>query len=86
MDMLKKYFPYSFGTADTNGLVTKIIVYIIVALVAGIVLFLAGAITGWIPLLGAIIGVVLSIVGWVIEAYILVGIVLLVLDYLKVLK
>ena len=77
MDILKKFFPYSFGAKDIAALVTKIIVYIVVALVAGIVLWLAGAITGWIPLLGAVIGWILKIIGWIVEAYVVVGIVVL---------
>lgn len=86
MDMLKKFFPYSFGAEGTNALVVKIIVYVVAAVVAGIVLILAGLLTGWIPVLGDIIGALLSIVGWVVEVYVIVGIVLLVLDYLKILK
>lgn len=86
MDILKKVFPYSFGAAEVKDLVIKIIVYIVAAFLAGVVLALAGLITGWIPVLGAVIGLLLSIVGGAVELYVLIGIVLLVLDYLKVLK
>lgn len=86
MDILKKVFPYSFGAAEVKDLVVKIIVYIVAAFLAGVVLALAGLITGWIPVLGAVIGLLLSIVGGAVELYVLIGIVLLVLDYLKVLK
>ena len=34
MDMLKKYFPYSFGAKEITDLVVKIIVYVIVGAVA----------------------------------------------------
>lgn len=72
MDMLKTFFPYSFGAAEVKDLVIKIIVYLV-----------AGAVIGWvvglIPLVGGLIG---SLVG----LYGTVGIVLVVLDYLKVLK
>ena len=72
MDMLKKFFPYSFGAAEVKDLVIKIIVYLV-----------AGAVIGWvvglIPLVG---GLLSSLVG----LYGTVGIVLVVLDYLKVLK
>ena len=67
MDALKKFFPYSFGAKDTNALVVKIVVYIVAAILAGVVLALAGLLTGWIPVLGAIIGTLLSIVGWIVE-------------------
>lgn len=86
MDVLKKIFPYSFGAAEVKDLVIKIIVYIVAAFLAGVVLAIAGLITGWIPIVGAIIGVLLRIVGGAVELYVLIGIVLLVLDYLKVLK
>lgn len=86
MDTLKKFFPYSFGAKEVKDLVVKIIVYVLAAVVVGVVLGLVGLIAGLIPILGGIIGTLLSIVGWVVEAYVVVGIVLLILDYLKVLK
>ena len=51
-----------------------------------VLLGLVGLITGWIPVLGTVIGWVLGVIGTVIEVYCVIGIVLLVLDYLKVLK
>ena len=33
MDMLKKFFPYSFGAKDITNLIVKIIVYIVVGAV-----------------------------------------------------
>ena len=86
MNTLKKLFPYSFGAKDVQALVIKIIVYVVASFVAGLVLSLAGLITGWIPVVGFLVSLVLSILGWIVEIYIIVGIVLLVLDYLKVLK
>lgn len=78
MDTLKKIFPYSFKAADLKSMIIKIIVYIVAGFVAGLVLGLLGAI----PLLG----IIFRIIGWVVDLYCLVGIVLVVLDYLKVLK
>ena len=78
MATLKKLFPYSFGVADLKALIIKIIVYVVVGFVAGLVLGLLGAI----PLLG----IIFRIIGWVIDLYCVVGIVLVVLDYLKILK
>lgn len=72
MDMLKKFFPYSFGAKDVAGLVIKIVVYLVVSAVLGFVISL-------IPLVG---GLVASLIG----VYSTVGIVLAVLDYLKILK
>lgn len=72
MDMLKKFFPYSFGAAEVKDLVIKIVVYVL----AG---YLLGWLVGLIPLVG-------GIVGWVISIYSTVGWILAILDYLKVLK
>lgn len=72
MDMLKKFFPYSFGAKDVAGLIIKIVVYIVASAVLGFVV-------GLIPLVGGLIG---SLIG----LYSTVGLVLAILDYLKVLK
>ena len=71
MDMLKKFFPYSFGAKDVAALVIKIIVYVVVSAVVGFVL-------GLIPLVGGLAG---SIVG----LYCTAGWIIAILDYLKVL-
>ena len=86
MDMLKKFFPYSFGAKDVTALVIKIIVYVVAMVAGGLLLGLIGLISGWIPVLGAIIGWILGAIGTVIEVYCVIGIVLSILDYLKVLK
>ena len=72
MDMLKKFFPLSFGAADIKDLIIKIAIYV----VGG---YLLGYLLGWIPLVGGIIG-------WAISIYSTVGWVLAIPDYLKVLK
>jgi len=79
MDMLKQFFPFSFGKKpDITSLVIALLVYLVAALVAGIVI----AILNLIP--------IIKILGWilgsVVELYVVVGIVLTVLDYFKVLK
>lgn len=79
MDMLKKFFPYSFqAKKDIAALVINIIVYIVVGAVAGLLI----GILAKIPVLGVIIG----LVGGLVDLYVLIGLVLSVLDYLKVLK
>ena len=79
MDMLKKFFPYSFAAKkDVAALVINIIVYIVVG-------FIAGALIGllwWVP----IVNIITGILGSAIELYILIGLVLTVLDYCKILK
>ena len=72
MDMLKKFFPLSFGAADVKALVIKIAIYVIGGYVLGFV-------AGLLPLVGGIIGTVISL-------YSTVGWILAILDYLKVLK
>lgn len=87
MDMLKKIFPLSFKEKkDVAALVINLIIHLVVAIIGGAVIALAGMLTGWIPVLGALIGWVLGIIGTLVSAYCLIGGVLSVLDYLKVLK
>ncbi len=79
MDMLKKYFPKSFGINDVAKLIIAIVIYVVIDIVAGAVVALATLI---LPILGVIFGLVGSLVG----LYTLVGIVLAILDFCKVLK
>ena len=72
MDFLKKLFPYSFGAADVKALVIKILVYVVVG-------YLAGFVVGLIPLVGGLLGTIISL-------YTTAGWILAILDYLKVLK
>ena len=86
MDMLKKCFPLSFGAQDVTAMVIRLLIYVIAAFITGVVLWLAGVLIGWIPIIGLVIGLLLQIISWLIELYLLSGIVLLVLSYTKVLK
>lgn len=79
MDMIKKFFPFSFGVRDVIDLVIKIVIYLVV----GLVISLICRVIGIIPVIGPIIG---WLVGSVVDLYALVGIVLSVLDFLKVIK
>ena len=78
MDMLKKFFPHAFKATNLTAFIITLIVYILIDVVCGFVIGLLSAI----PLLG----IIFRIIGWVVDVYCLVGIVLVVLDYLKVLK
>lgn len=87
MDILKKFWPYSFKErTEVSQLVIAVIIYVVVAIVAGLVLSLAGLLSGWIPVVGAILGILLSVVGTVVELYTVAGIVFTFLSYFKVLK
>ena len=79
---LKKLFPISYE----KPLVTAIIVYVITAIIAGLIIWVAGLLTGWIPVAGAIIGWILRIVSIIIEVYVVIGIVLKILVALNVIK
>lgn len=79
MDILKKYFPFSFQAKnDVAALVINIIIHLVVGLVIGLVLKLVSLIP--------VINILVGIVGGVVELYLFIGIVLSVLDYLKILK
>ena len=67
LEKIKKFFPFTDKSTDTNGLITSLIVYIVVAFVVCLVFgilsipilsWLVGTIAG----LWALIGIILSIV------------------------
>lgn len=80
MDMIKKFFPFSFNfkEKDTNGLIVSIVIYIVLMLVSGVAMWLLG----FIPLVNILTG----IIGWIIEIYAVAGIVFAVLNFFNVLK
>ena len=88
MDILKKIWFYSFKVEKKNvsSLVVNLIVWIVAAFAAGLVLWLATALTAWIPVVGFLVALVLGIVGSVVELYSLIGIVLSILVFADVLK
>ena len=79
MDMIKKYFPKSFGLEDVKALLISILIYIVVDILCGVVC----AVLGIIPLLG---GIAAWVIGTVVGIYTTVGIVLSVLSFMKVIK
>ena len=79
---LKQLFPISYK----KTLLGAIIYYVIAAIVAGLIIWLATLLTGWIPVVGAVIGWVLGIAGAVVEIYVVAGIIVAILKALKVVK
>ena len=79
---LKSLFPISYK----NSLLVALVIYIAVAIVAGLIIFLAGTLTGWIPVVGRIISWGLRIVSILVEAYVIVGIIVKILLALNVIK
>lgn len=87
MDFLKKFWPMAFKKNDSVGnLVIGIIIYVVVAILAGVVIALAGLLTGWIPVVGFVLGILLRAIGTLVEVYTIAGIVLKILAYFDVLK
>ena len=88
MEILKKFWPYSFKVEKKNvsSLVVNLIVWVVGAFIAGVILWLATALTGWIPVVGALIGIIVGIIGSAVELYSLIGIVLAILVFVDVLK
>ena len=87
METLKKIFPMSFkehkGAAD---LVIGILIYIVVGIIAGALIWLGTFLAGLLGFIGAIVGWALGVVGAVVDLYILAGIIIEVLAFCKVLK
>lgn len=88
MELIKKIWFYSFKVEKKNvsSFVANLIIWVVASVLAGIVLWLAGQLTGWIPVVGEIIGTLLGLVGAVTELYCTVGIVLAILVFIGVLK
>ncbi len=87
METLKKLFPLSFKRVDEIGnLILGILIYLVVGIIAGALIWLSTALVGWIPFVGAIIGWALGVVSSLIGLYVLAGIVIQVLVFAKVIK
>ena len=87
MDTLKNFFPLSFKRNDTvANFIIALIIYVVIGIIAGALIALAGLITGWIPVVGAVAGWVLMVLGAIVDVYVVVGIVLQILAFTKVLK
>ena len=81
-ETLKKLFPTSYK----NTLLGSVLRYLLIAIVAGLCIWLATLLTGWIPVIGTIVGWVLGIAGTIVEIYVVAGIVVSILRKLNVIK
>lgn len=87
METLKKLFPLSFKRTDTVGnLIVGILIYLVVGILAGVLIAVSGLVTGWIPMVGAIVGIALKLIGGLVDVYVLAGIIIQVLVFAKVIK
>ena len=80
MNILKKFFPFSFGvkTKEINSLIAGILIYVVIGIVMGA---LAGLL-GNIPVLNVLVGILTG----VLEVYCTAGIVFAVLKFVNVMK
>lgn len=78
MDILKKWFPWSFRANDVKSLIISILIYIAIGIVGGLIISLLI----WVPLVGWLLG----LVGGLLDLYTLVGIILAILEFAGVLK
>lgn len=87
METLKKIFPLSWKYAkEVADLVIGVIIYIVLAIIASAVIWIATLITGWIPVLGSIIGIVLGLMATLVDVYAIAGIVILFLVKFSIIK
>ncbi len=75
MDLVKKFFPISMRATDVIGLVISIIIYALLPTALGLV----NSCLGGIPVIGFLMGLILSVIG----IYCLIGIVLAILVFCK---
>ena len=79
MDMVKKYFPYSFKEkAGVISLLLQVLIYFVVGAIATFAIGLLANIP--------IIGFIFSLICGLVDLYVLVGVVLSVLHFLGIVK
>lgn len=78
MDLLKTFFPVSFGAKDNQSFITLLVLFVIGVVVTGLLAWLLGKI----PILGIITNILFSLVGLYLLASLIIG----VLVFLKVIK
>ena len=78
LDAIKKYFPQAFASVDVKSLIIALVIYAVIACVAGFVLGLLSIIP--------ILGFIFRVISWVIELYCVAGIILAILVFIKVIQ
>jgi len=87
METLKKFFPLSWKYAkEVADLVIGVIIYVVAAVIASAVIWLATLVTAWIPVAGGLVGIVLGLLGTLVDIYATAGIVILFLVKFNVIK
>jgi hypothetical protein len=84
---LKNIFPLSFAPkTGIVGLLLNLLIYIVVAAICSVLIWVATFISGIIPVVGAIIAWILGIISSLIGLYVLIGIIFSILDWFNILK
>ena len=84
---MKNLWKISFNhSKNIIDMIIGIIIYLIFGAIAGVLIWLAGAITGWIPLVGDVVSWALRIVGIIVEVWVVIGIILCILATLGIIK
>lgn len=78
MELLKTFFPFSFGAKDKQGLITLIILFVIGVVICSVL----GWLLGKIPVINIISGIVF----WIAGLYLLVSLIIGILVFAGVLK
>lgn len=78
MDVLRRFFPFSFKANDIKGFVVSLVIYIVVLGVGGIIL-------GFLSQL-PVIGFIFTICGSLLELYGFIGVVLAILVLVNVIN
>ena len=78
MDVIKQLFPLSFKGNDSNACVISVIVYLVAAIIVGVVV----AILDFIH----VVNILLGAIGTIFGLYCLAGIVFSILNFTKVIK
>ena len=87
MKTLKNLFPLSFKRNNSFiNFIIALVIYLVIGAVAGLLIWFAGTITGWIPVAGTIVAWALRIIGTVVDLYVVIGIIIQILAFLKIIK
>lgn len=70
MELLKTFFPVSFGAKDNQSFITLIVLFVIGVVVTGIL----GWLLGKIPVIGIITNILFGLVGLYLLASLIIGI------------
>ena len=78
MNILKKYFPFSFGPVDTKAFIITLVIYAVIGLVVS---FLIGILSRlW------LIGWIFGIIGSLVDLYVVAGVILTILSFTGLFK